>query len=467
MSSHLKEQLSQLQEAFAQEPYPELVVRQDRLLRLKKALKKHYPLLLEAMSEDFSGRSRQESLMADLIPIISEIAFVRRRLKAWMRPDKRKVDWIYQPATARIIYQPLGVVGIMVPWNYPLQLALSPLISALAAGNRVFLKLSEWTPATNQALITCFAEAFTEKEVQIATGEKEVSQAFSSLAFDHLLFTGSTAVGKHIQRAAAENLTPVTLELGGKSPALLDTDITVNQALDPLLFGKTLNAGQTCIAPDYLLCPEERLNEVTSYLHKRFAEFYPHLKDNPDYTSLIHRQHKQRLEELIAEAQALGSPVQEINPANEDLSSTNKLPLTLLLNPGLNSRVMQEEIFGPLLPIITYQNFAEAVAFIRQRPRPLALYYLGNNAQHQQQLTYQTHSGSLAIKETLLQVAQHDLPFGGVGASGMGQYHGHEGFLTFSKAKSVFQRRLFNSTRFIYPPYGRRVHRLMERWFMR
>lgn len=467
MSSHLKEQLSQLQEAFAQEPYPELVVRQDRLLRLKKALKKHYPLLLEAMSEDFSGRSRQESLMADLIPIISEIAFVRRRLKAWMRPDKRRVDWIYQPATARIIYQPLGVVGIMVPWNYPLQLALSPLISALAAGNRVFLKLSEWTPATNQALITCLQEAFSADEVQVATGEKEVSQAFSSLAFDHLLFTGSTAVGKHIQRAAAENLTPVTLELGGKSPALLDTDITVNQALDPLLFGKTLNAGQTCIAPDYLLCPEERLNEVTSYLHKRFAEFYPHLKDNPDYTSLIHRQHKQRLEELIAEAQALGSPVQEINPANEDLSSTNKLPLTLLLNPGLNSRVMQEEIFGPLLPIITYQNFAEAVAFIRQRPRPLALYYLGNNAQHQQQLTYQTHSGSLAIKETLLQVAQHDLPFGGVGASGMGQYHGHEGFLTFSKAKSVFQRRLFNSTRFIYPPYGRRVHRLMERWFMR
>ncbi|MDR9466822.1 coniferyl aldehyde dehydrogenase [Marinospirillum sp.] len=467
MTSTLTQQLSQLQEAFSSEPFPVLATRLDRLKRLEKALKAHYPNLLDAMSEDFGGRSRQESLLADVMPIISEIAFVRRRLKHWMKPEKRRVDWLYQPASARVIYQPLGVVGIMVPWNYPLQLALSPLISALAAGNRVFLKLSEWTPMTNQALITCLQEAFSADEVQVATGEKEVSQAFSSLPFDHLLFTGSTAVGKHIQRAAAENLTPVTLELGGKSPALLDQGISLEKALDPLLFGKTLNAGQTCIAPDYLLCPQERLEEVIAYLTRRFAEFYPHLKDNPDYTSLINSQHKKRLLGLLAEVKEQGCQVLELNPADEDLSASNKLALTLLINPDPQAQVMQEEIFGPLLPIITYRDFAQAIQFIRQRPRPLALYYLGTNPQHQQELEYQTHSGSLAINETLLQVAQHDLPFGGVGASGMGQYHGREGFLTFSKAKGVFQRRLFNSARLIYPPYGRWIHRLLERWFMR
>jgi coniferyl-aldehyde dehydrogenase len=331
----------------------------------------------------------------------------------------------------------------------------------------VFLKLSEWTPITNQALTTCLEEAFTADEVQIATGEKEVSQAFASLPFDHLLFTGSTAVGKHIQRAAADNLTPVTLELGGKSPALLDQDISLKKALDPLLFGKTLNAGQTCIAPDYLLCPEERLQEVTAYLKKRFAEFYSQLRINPDYTSLINSQHKKRLLGLLAEVEEQGCQVVKLNPSNEELDTTNKLALTLLINPDPQSQVMQEEIFGPLLPIITYQDFAEAIQFIRQRPRPLALYYLGDNPRHQRQLEYQTHSGGLAINETLLHVAQHDLPFGGVGASGMGQYHGREGFLTFSKAKGVFQRRLFNSTRLVYPPYGRWVHRLLERWFMR
>ncbi|SFC27794.1 coniferyl-aldehyde dehydrogenase [Marinospirillum celere] len=467
MTNFLTQQLTQLQTAFASEPYPDFAARKDRLQRLKKSLKLHYLQLVQAMSEDFGSRSRQESLLADVLPILSEIDFVSRRLKRWMRPEKRQVDWLYQPAQARVIYQPVGVVGIMVPWNYPLQLALSPLVSALAAGNRAFLKLSEWTPATNQALITCLQEAFTADEVQIATGKKDVSQAFAQLPLDHLLFTGSSAVGRHIQRAVAENLTPVTLELGGKSPALLDEGIALKQALDPLLFGKTLNAGQTCIAPDYLLCPEERLDEVIAYLQKRFTEFFPQLKDNPDYTSLINRQHKQRLQDLLQEAQACGCQTHELNPAKEDLSDGNKLALTLVINPDSEARMMQEELFGPLLPIITYRDFSEAIQFIRQRPRPLALYYLGKNPAHQQLVEYQTLSGGLAINETLLQVAQHDLPFGGVGASGMGHYHGREGFLTFSKAKGVFQRRLFNSARLIYPPYGRWIHRLLERWFMR
>ncbi|WP_114416953.1 coniferyl aldehyde dehydrogenase [Marinospirillum perlucidum] len=456
-----------LQEDFNRTPFLAASTRLNQLKQLQSALKQDSQQLMAAIDQDFGGRSRQESLMADILPCLTEIDQVCKKLKRWMRPQRRSVEWHYQPATAQVVYQPLGVVGIMVPWNYPLQLAISPLISALAAGNRVLLKLSEWTPATNAALTACLARVFNDNQVKVITGEKDISQAFASLPFDHLLFTGSTAVGKHIQRAAAENLTPVTLELGGKSPALLDSEIPLDKALPPLVFGKTLNAGQTCIAPDYLLCPQERLEEVVDKIQGLFKQFYPHLVENPDYTSLINAQHKQRLNQLLDEVQKANCRCLALNPRQEDFSQGNKLPLTLVINPPAESRLMQEEIFGPLLPIITYSSFEEAVSFIRQRPRPLALYYLGEQEARFRYLEENTHSGSLVMKETLLQVAQQDLPFGGVGASGMGSYHGREGFLTFSHAKPLFRRRWFNTARWIYPPYGRWLHRLMEKWFLR
>ncbi|WP_416885822.1 coniferyl aldehyde dehydrogenase [Marinospirillum sp.] len=461
----LAQSLHQLRTAYQAQTYPDLATRRDRLQRLEHALKRHAQPLISALNTDFGQRARHESLLADLLPLLSEIRFVQRRLKGWMRAQKRQVHWMHQPATARVIYQPLGVVGVMVPWNYPVQLAISPLISILAAGNRAFLKLSEWTPATNQALITCLREAFSADEVAIALGEAEISAAFAALPFDHLMFTGSSAVGKKIQRAAAEHLVPVTLELGGKSPALLDQDIPLPRALDPLLFGKTFNAGQTCIAPDYLLCPEARLEEVLTYLKARFTALYPQLLENPHYTALINSAQQQRLSQLAATSGA--ERILELNPAQEDFSHSQKLPLTLLVNPAVDSRVMTEEIFGPLLPILTYTHWEEALDQIRQRPRPLTLYYFGHDQQHQRQLEYQVHSGSLAINATLVQVAQPDLPFGGIGASGMGCYHGREGFMAFSHPRAVFQRRGWDVTRLLDSQYRRRWLPWLESWFLR
>lgn len=465
LDNPLSQHLLCQKKAFEAEPWPSLEQRLQRLDRLKKMLINNREALIASIHQDFGGRSRQESIMADLMPVISEISYVRRHLKRWMKPQKRKVDWLYQPASARVIFQPLGVIGIMVPWNYPLQLALSPLISALAAGNRALLKMSELTPATSALLQQCIQQVFNPAEVQVITGDVQVSRDFARLPFDHLLFTGSTAVGHQIQQAAAEHLTPVTLELGGKSPAILDPDANPEQLIKPLVFGKTLNAGQTCIAPDYLLCPEHLLETTLQAINSTFASFYPSLEDNPDYTAIINATQRQRLLRLRDEALAAGTRHIVLNPASEDLTESNKLPLTLLVNPPESCTVMQQEIFGPLLPIITYTDFDQALQFIRSRPRPLALYYLGHDQQRIQQVERRTHSGGLCINETLLHVAQHDLPFGGIGASGMGCYHGREGFQTFSACRSQFVRRGFNSTRLVYPPYGRWIHRLLERLY--
>lgn len=461
----LAEHLLHQKKAFESDLWPSLEQRLERLERLKKLVINNRHALIDAINQDFAGRSRQESLMADLMPVISEIKYVRRHLKGWMKPQKRKVDWLYQPASARVIFQPLGVIGIMVPWNYPLQLALSPLISALAAGNRALIKMSELTPATSELLQQCIQQAFSPAEVHVITGDVQVSRDFARLPFDHLLFTGSTAVGHSIQQAAAEHLTPVTLELGGKSPAILDPDADPDQLIKPLVFGKTLNAGQTCIAPDYLLCPEHLLEPTLQAISNAFSTFYPRLLDNPDYTAIINTTQHQRLIDLRDEALAAGSRGIELNPADENFANSNKLPLTLLVNPPESCAVMQQEIFGPVLPILTYTNFDQALHFIRTKPRPLALYYLGHNQDRIQQVEQETHSGGLCINETLLHVAQHDLPFGGIGSSGMGRYHGQEGFQTFSACRSQFIRRGFNSTRLVYPPYGRWIHRLLERLY--
>jgi len=450
-------------QAFAANPMPVAAQRRQWLDSLRQLLSDERQALIDAISADFSHRSADETLLAELMPSLHNIHYARRHLNKWMRPSRRGVGMAFQPASAKVIYQPLGVVGVIVPWNYPLYLAIGPLVGALAAGNRVMLKLSESTPATGELLKRLFARVFPEDLVAVVLGEAEVGVAFSRLPFDHLLFTGATSVGRHVMRAAAENLTPVTLELGGKSPAIVSSDVPIRDAAERIAFGKTLNAGQTCVAPDYVLVPKNRVDEFVEAYRKAVTGFYPTLLDNPDYTAIINPRHVARLNSYLADATSKGAQVISLYKEAQD----RRLPFSLLLNVSDDMLVMQDEIFGPLLPIVPYERLEQAFAYINQRPRPLALYYFGYNKAEQNRVLEQTHSGGVCLNDTLLHVAQDDLPFGGIGPSGMGHYHGHEGFLTFSKAKGVFIKQRFNAARLIYPPYGKAIQKLIYRLFVR
>jgi coniferyl-aldehyde dehydrogenase len=375
---------------------------------------------------------------------------------------------LFQPASNRVQYQPKGVVGIIVPWNYPLYLAVGPLISALAAGNRCMIKMSEFTPATSALFRDIIRDTFSEDLVAVITGEADVAADFSGKPFDHLLFTGSTSVGKLVMRAAAENLTPVTLELGGKSPALISPDMPLTDAATRIAFGKALNAGQTCVAPDYVLCPTEQIPDFVTAFRKAFTRMYPKLRDNTDYTAIINDRQYQRLQSYLDDARTQGAELVTINPADENLSEgTRKLPMTLALNTTPDMKVMQDEIFGPILPVVGYQSLDEAINYINDRPRPLALYFFGYEKPQQDHVLENTHSGGVCINDTLMHVAQDDLPFGGIGDSGMGHYHGKEGFLTFSHQRGIFARQKFNSGRFVHPPHGTLIHRLVYKLFIR
>jgi coniferyl-aldehyde dehydrogenase len=461
--SDLDRLFTQQRSAFAANPMPTAGQRLQWLKSLRDTLSAERQALISAISSDFSHRSADETLLAELMPCLMGIDDARKHLKKWMKPARRKVGMAFQPASAKVVYQPLGVVGVIVPWNYPLFLAVGPMIGALAAGNRVMLKLSEATPATGELLKRLFAQVFPEDLVAVVLGEAEVGIAFSKLPFDHLLFTGSTSVGRQVMCAAAENLTPVTLELGGKSPAIVSHDVPLKDAAERIAFGKTLNAGQTCVAPDYVLVPHDRIEGfIDAYKHAVLG-FYPTLADNPDYTAIINQRQVARLNGYLDDAKAKGASV----IALYDQSQERRMAFNLLLNVNDDMLVMQDEIFGPLLPIVPYTSIDQAFAYINQRPRPLALYYFGYNKAEQQRVLEQTHSGGVCLNDTLLHVAQDDLPFGGVGPSGMGHYHGREGFLTFSKAKGVFIKQRFNAARLIYPPYGKAIHRLVYRLFVR
>lgn len=461
--SELEQVFATQRTAFAANPMPTAGQRLQWLSSLHDLLCAQQQALIDAISSDFSHRSADETLLAELMPSLFGIKDARKHLKRWMKPSRRKVSLAFQPASARVVYQPLGVVGIIVPWNYPLFLAIGPMIGALAAGNRVMLKLSESTPATGELLKTLFARIFPEDLVAVVLGEADVGIAFSRLPFDHLLFTGATSVGKHVMRAAAENLTPVTLELGGKSPAIVSHDVPLKDAAERIAFGKTLNAGQTCVAPDYVLVPEDRVDGFVEAYKIAVLEFYPTLVDNPDYTAIINQRQVARLHHYLRDANDKGAKVISLYESGQD----RRMPFSLLLDVSDDMLVMQDEIFGPLLPIVPYSRIEQAFAYINQRPRPLALYYFGYNKAEQQRVLEQTHSGGVCLNDTLLHVAQDDLPFGGVGPSGMGHYHGHEGFLTFSKAKGVLIKQRFNAARLIYPPYGKTIQRWVYKLFIR
>ena len=461
--AQLEQLLARQRAAYNASPMPPAAQRQQWLKSLCELLFNEQNTLIEAISQDFGNRSKDETLLAEIMPSLHGIHYAQKRLKKWMKPSKRGVGLAFQPASARVEYQPLGVVGVIVPWNYPLYLAIGPLVGALAAGNRVMIKMSESTPQTGAALKQLLARIFPEDQVAVVLGEVDVGVAFSKLAFDHLVFTGATSIGKHVMRAAAENLTPVTLELGGKSPAIISAEVPMQHAAERIAFGKTMNAGQTCVAPDYVLVPRTRLDDFVTQYSATVKRFFPKLAQNADYTAIINPRQLTRLKGYLDDAQAKGAKLIALH--SEDQS--RRLPHTLLLNVSDEMKVMQEEIFGPLLPVIPYDHLDDALAFINRRDRPLALYYFGYNKAEQQQVLSNTHSGGVCLNDTLLHVAQDDLPFGGIGPSGMGHYHGHEGFLTFSKARAVFSKPRFNAARFIYPPYGTAIQKLIYKIFVR
>ena len=462
----LPEQLVRLKQACQAQPMPSLAQRRSRLTALKSALLAHKQALCDALALDYGQRSDYDSLVADILPCVMQINYSLKRLKGWMRPARRHPGLLLAPARVEVHYQPLGVVGIMVPWNFPVMLSLGPLIGAIAAGNRAMIKLSEFTPHTNAALRTLLEAVFDDDEVVLIEGDAGLAAAFSTLPFDHLLFTGSTAVGRQVMAAAAPQLTPLTLELGGKSPCLIAPDMPLALAVERMIFGKSLNAGQICVAPDYVLLPRGQEQPFIEAYQAHFRRLYPKGLDSPDYGSIINRAQYERLTAWLAEAKQAGAEVHPCaSPARDD--GTRRLVPHLLTEVPGHCQLMQQEIFGPLLPLVPYDSIEEAIAYVAARPRPLALYLMSLDETLQSRLIRETHAGGMAINECLFQVAADDAPFGGIGPSGMGHYHGHEGFLTFSKAKTVLRRGRFSAGTLIHPPYRRWYQRLMMALFLR
>ena len=434
----------------------------DRLERGIDVLVKYHEKMVEALNTDFSCRPREVSLLTDVGAGIAPMKHAKKHVRKWMKTEKRPTMFPLNLFGGRssIEYQPLGVVGIIAPWNFPVNMVFSPLAGVLAAGNRAMIKPSEFTPATSGLIAEMIAEAYDPKEVAIFDGGPEVGQAFSSLPLDHMIFTGATSVARHIMAAASRNLVPVTLELGGKSPVVISRSADIEKSVGRIMMGKTLNAGQICLAPDYLLVPEEKLHEVITAAQKAVTEMYPTLLNNPQYTSVINERHYQRLTGYLAEAEARGQKTIAINPAGEDFSQqqgTHKIPPTLIPEPADDLKMMEEELFGPLLPIRTYREFEETINYLNTQPRPLAAYYFGDDKQEEQAFVSRTTSGGVCINDVIMHVMQEELPFGGVGPSGMGAYHGFKGFQTFSHAKSIYRQANLNVAKLggMLPPYGK------------
>ncbi len=462
MSPTLDALLDRQRQAFAGDPFPDVRARIDRLERLERLVSDHCEEWAAAISRDFGGRSRHETQLLEIFPSLEGIRHARSHVRRWMKPQRRSTSLWFLPGSSRVVPQPLGVVGIVVPWNYPLFLAVGPLVPALAAGNRALVKMSETTPATGELLERLAARYFDAAELAIVNGGPDVAQAFCSLPLDHLLFTGSTGVGRHVMRAAAAALTPVTLELGGKSPAIVGRSFPVGEAASRVMFGKCLNAGQTCIAPDYALVPEESIDAFVEGARRAVSSLYPTLAANPDFTAIVDDRHRERLARLLEDAVAQGAKAVEINPAGEDVAAAGKRAPTLLTGVRDSMAVMHEEIFGPLLPVVAYRTLDEAIAYVNARPRPLALYVFDHDASAVERVVRETVSGGVTVNETILHIAQDDLPFGGVGESGMGQYHGREGFDTFSHRKPVFRQSRLNGLKLFRAPYGRRFESLVR-----
>ncbi|WP_295004938.1 coniferyl aldehyde dehydrogenase [uncultured Dechloromonas sp.] len=439
---------------------PPLAERRRRLDALEALLQDHRDRLADAVAADFGHRSRHETRLLEFFPTLEGIRHARRHLQRWMAPRRRPVALWFQPGRAELRPQPLGCVGIISPWNYPIYLAAGPLTAAFAAGNRALLKMSEFTPATAATVADLVSRYFSADELAVVGGDQALAAAFAALPFDHLLFTGSTAVGRQVMQAAAANLTPVTLELGGKSPALVAPDYPVAAAAARILAGKCLNAGQTCIAPDYVLLPAAALPAFIDAARHLVGTRYPDLAANPDYSAIVNERHWKRLNALLDDARARGAEIVPLSAGGD--AERRRLPPTLILDPRDDMRVMQEEIFGPLLPVLTYRRLDEALAYINRHDRPLALYLFDRDRARIRRVLDTTMAGGITINDTILHIAQDELPFGGVGPSGMGHYHGRAGFDAFSKLKPVFHQSRLNAMRLFDPPYGARFDRLLK-----
>ncbi len=442
--------------AFALHSYPPAAERRAKLKALRSALRAHQDRLADAISDDFGGRSQFESKMADVLGPVLEINHALGHLGRWMRSRRRQTELLFATNRAYVMYQPKGVVGIIAPWNFPVYLALGPLVAALAAGNRAMIKMSEYTPRTTAAVRALLADCFAEDEVAVFGGAVAAAQAFAAVPFDHLVFTGSPAVAPQVMRAAAANLTPVTLELGGKSPAIVAPGADLGAAARAIAHGKTFNSGQICVSPDYALVPAAQVEAFASAVAAAFRGFVPEVRGNADYTSIVNDRQHSRLLNLLADARGRGATVTVAGTIGPD----RRLPLHVVTGVRDEMRIAREEIFGPILPVIGYETLADAIRYVASRPRPLALYPFGFDTAALATVLGATHSGGVTVNDWGWHVFNHDLPFGGTGTSGMGSYHGEEGFRELSHAKAVFKRHRYFPVGLFYPPYGNLVQRL-------
>ncbi|MBU7579226.1 MAG: coniferyl aldehyde dehydrogenase [Porphyrobacter sp.] len=459
--AELEALLARQRAAFtASRPEP-ISQRKDRIKRAIALVKENGEAFAKAMSADFGSRSMHQSMLTDIAATVGAGNHALKHIDHWSKPEKRKVQFPLglMGARAEVRYEPKGVIGILSPWNFPVQLAFGPLMQVLAAGNRAMIKPSEFTERTSELMAELTAQYFQPEEVAVVTGSPEVAAAFSSLPFDHLVFTGSTATGRRVMQAAAANLVPVTLELGGKSPVVMGRSADFAKAGERIAIGKMMNAGQICLAPDYLMVPEDKADEAVAGVTNAAAAMYPRVLDNDDYASIVSDRHFARLQGLVEDAKAKGAEVIEVNPADEDFANANqrKMPLTVLRGVNDSMTVMQEEIFGPVLPVMTYKSVDQAVDYINEHDRPLGLYYFGEDKGEQERVLSRTISGGVTTNDVVFHVSMEDLPFGGVGPSGMGSYHAIEGFREFSHARAVYHQPKIDIAKLggLKPPYGK------------
>ena len=452
--------------AYQADPLPSAQARRAKLKALRKQVGRYQDVLAQAISRDFGFRPAAETKMLDLLGVMLEANHAVSHVQRWMRPRRRAVELLFLTNSLRVTYQPKGVVGIIVPWNFPVYLALGPLIAALAAGNRAMIKMSEFTPAANAVVARLIGEIFAEEEVAVIGEEFADPAAFTALPFDHIIFTGSSRVGRLVMRAAAENLTPVTLELGGKSPAVVLRDYPLADAAKRIAHGKSVNGAQICVSPDYALVPRERVDAFVASVKASFVEFYGGaFAESADYTWVINDGHRARLDGLLQDARAKGATVIPCADDRPD-SEARRMPLHILVNCSDDMRVMTEELFGPILPIVPYDTLADAIAYVNARRRPLALYCFSRDAEQRRTVLTRTHSGGVTINDWGWHVVNHDAPFGGVGDSGIGSYHGVEGFRELSHARTVFKRHRFFPIGLFYPPYGTFLQNLTLKLFL-
>ena len=457
--------LSKQRMAFLRDGPPSLTQRKADLLKLKAAVRARQWEIAEALNADFGNRSAYETRIMELAPLIQTINYLRRNLRTWMRPERRRIAVHFVPGTSYVSYQPKGVIGIVAPWNYPFSLALMPLATALAAGNRVMLKPSELMPATSALLKQLLHDLYPEEQVALVTGGADVGAKFASLPFDHLVFTGSTSVGRSVMKSAAENLVPVTLELGGKSPAIIGPGADAAAAATSIAYGKLANAGQTCIAPDYVIVQRGGVDAFLAHYRDAVAKLYPEGARSKNYTSIINSHHLARLRHFVDDARKKGARIIDLPPDQLTRVGDRKLAPSVILDVTDDMAVMQEEIFGPILPVVEYGDIDDAITFVNRRPRPLALYYFGSDNEDRRKVLDRTISGNVTINDTLMHYVQTDLPFGGIGASGIGAYHGVEGFRSFSHAKGVFAQSRWNLRRLVRPPFSR-ITQVATRYLM-